>query len=70
MISAVKIVCKELTAEVSLACFFIEPIVGIAISISMRMMEITISNSIKVKPLARAERCPCLLREDDNLLLL
>src|SRR5580698_9824261 len=42
---------SELIAEVSLACFFITPMVGIAISIRIRMIAMTISSSINVKPL-------------------
>jgi hypothetical protein len=68
MISAVTMACTELTAEVSLACFLIPPTVGIAISIRMRMMEITISSSIRVKPLGGAEQCTRFLREKEILL--
>src|SRR5271157_5098634 len=43
--------CTELIAESWVALFFRLPTVGIAISIRMAMMAITISNSISVKPL-------------------
>src|ERR1035438_8769239 len=44
-------VCTELMADKSLAFFFRLPTVGMAISIRMAMMAMTISNSISVKPL-------------------
>ena len=46
---------SELIAEVSFACFFMFPMVGIAMSMRMRMMEMTISSSISVKPFCRVE---------------
>src|ERR1017187_5994955 len=51
---------RELIAEVSLALFFITPMVGMAMSMRMRMMAITINSSINVKPLGR--RCVRLSR--------
>ena len=42
-------------AETSLACFFKLPIVGIAINIKIKIMAITISSSISVKPLDDAD---------------
>src|ERR1700746_2987950 len=46
-------------AERSLAFFLRLPTVGMAMSIRMAMMAITISNSIRVKPLVRARRRMC-----------
>ena len=70
MISAVLMARTELPAEVSLAGFFIPPTVGMAINIRIRTIEITINNSIKVKPLARPRRCTSLLRVKEHLLFL
>src|SRR5579871_1812877 len=50
-------VCTDFWADISLAFFFRLPTVGMAMSIRMAMIAITISNSIRVKPLLRAWRC-------------
>src|SRR6185312_4522862 len=52
----------ELMADKSLARFFSVPKVGIAISIRIRMMAMTISSSINVKPLGGVEPLGCLWR--------
>src|ERR1700751_5069819 len=51
-------VWMDCCAERSLAFFLRLPTVGMAISIRMAMIAITISNSIKVKPLVRLRRRP------------
>src|ERR1700733_9317175 len=51
--AACSMVCKDFCAESSLACLRILPAVGIATSIRIRMMEMTISSSLRVKPLGR-----------------
>src|SRR5579863_6441812 len=50
MDSACSIVCRDFCAESSLACLRILPAVGIATSMRIRMIEMTISSSISVKP--------------------
>src|SRR5579862_246016 len=62
MLCALMMVWIDCCAERSLAFFFRLPTVGMAISIRIAMIAITISNSIRVKPLARAWR-PARQRE-------